>query len=169
MRIHWLRNWITTVNREERLGFSLLWLLLGCVGLSFAIPAFAVFPYLFDGEVVQGTILIAPSLDNPAAKFGPKYVVRFEYLDAAGKVHAGEGRVQSADGLRPGDPTAVRYVRSDPSRSRLDTSAWNGVPSIFFAVFGLVVVCASIMHGMIAIRRVNRHVWPTRPFQQPVG
>lgn len=163
MQFQWLGNWLVTANREERLGLSLLWLILGCISLSFAIPAFTLLPYLLDGEVVQGSVLTTPSLESPATKFGPKYVVRFEYLDASGKLHVGEGRVHSTDAVKLGDRIAVRYNRSAPSRSRLDSSVWNGIPSIFFAVFGMVVVCASIVYGISGIRGVNGHVWPARP------
>lgn len=169
MQKHMLRTWLSTANCEERLGYSFLWSVLGLGFLSFAFPALSHIPYLLDGEVVQGRVTTAPTLEKPSAKFGTKYAVRFEYKDAAGNVHFGEGRVPSANAFKLNDPVPVRYVGSDPSRSRLESSVWNGVPSFLFSLIGLAIMGASILHGIRAIRRVNSQVGSCLPTQQTDG
>ncbi len=160
-----LRTWVSFVNRAPKIGLAILWSMLGCGFLLFAFPARSNLPYLLDGKLVQATVVTAPVIDNLGGKFGPKYVVRFEYSDAAGNIHTGTGRVRSAGKLKPGDLIAVRYVRSDPSRSRLETNVWDGMPSLLFALLGLVIVVASMMYG---IGGMTRKATPNRK-SNPLG
>jgi hypothetical protein len=152
-----LKDWFSVANHEPHIGRMLLWLMLSGIWLLFTIPAASNLPFLLNAEVVSGKVVSAPLIVD-RVKFGPKYSIRFEYSDSAGKVYTGAGRVWSADELKPGDAVPVRYLRSDPSRSRLEANVWEKLPAIGFAVAGLGIAVAAIWHGITGIRRVNAKV-----------
>lgn len=150
-------RWLTTANRETRLGHAVLWSMLGCGALLFAPFASSNLMFWWDGQSVQGVVTSAPAKALHPPKFGPKYVVRYEYSDAGGNVHWGEDGVRSATNYRPGDPIAVRYLRTDAARSRLPANV-RIMPPLFIACLGLVIVVMSGWHGIGGICLVNEKV-----------
>lgn len=173
------------VNREPRLFGMLLGLLFGAMLSPFTLATVSQLPYLLAGVTVQGTVVgkqqagLRPPDGPPLAmlslfahgKGRPRYVIRYEYTDADGKRHVGEGRASFTvwKQLRPGDPVAVRYLRSNPAMSRLESAAWDFWPAIPFAVLGPVIVVGSVWHGMGGFRWVNRQVRLVRHGQAVPG
>lgn len=136
--------------------------MLGGILSLFALPAGAILPFLLNGENVQGKVTSAPALVNPP-KFGPKYVVRFQYDTRDGNTHQGAGRVRSAGAFKPGDPIPVRYLRSDPGRSRLETNIWEAAPAILFSLAGIVLIVGAIWRGVSGVRRINSQIVAAAP------
>lgn len=88
------------------------------------------------------------------------YGVRYEYLDTGGNKHAGEGRASFSawKDLKPGDPVAVRYVRSRPVRSQLESTVWEFWPTIPLGVLSVSVLGGSLYFGLPGVHWVNRQV-----------
>lgn len=62
---HTLQTWFSFINCEQSIGQSILWSMLGCILLVFAIPALAILPFLLDGELVQARVVTA--ISSPTA------------------------------------------------------------------------------------------------------
>jgi hypothetical protein len=90
----------------------------------------------------------------------PRHLVRYEYTDATGRQHEGEGRASFKEWnhATPGSPIAVRYVRSDPQQSQLASAIWDLWPALPFGLLGLVIVAGSLWRGSRGMRWANKQV-----------
>jgi hypothetical protein len=130
---------------------------LGCIGLLFAPFAYSNLKFWWNCTSAQGVVVVAPAKVPNPPKFGPKYVVLYEYSDAGGNVHRGEDKVRQATSCRAGDPIAVLYLRTDAAQSRLPANV-RIMPPLFLACFGSLVIVISAWHGIQGVCRVNKEV-----------
>jgi hypothetical protein len=177
MRYSALLLWLKYVNREPRVFAMMLGLLFGAilspVTCIVAVALASQLVFIFDGETVQATIVSKHQAGLPTAgpklsmaslfahgKGGPRYVIRYEYTDAAGNQHTGEGFVADTfwKHVKLGDPVAVRYLRSDPARNQLASDIWACLPPLLMALLDLAILAGSIRYGSKGIRWVNRQV-----------
>lgn len=164
------------INHEPRVVGMFFGLFVSAIWL--ALPGFTIWrslPFLFDVNAAPGTVLgkrvaCVPTKNNPpiammplyahGGRNGPNYMVLYEYVDTAGNKQTGEDRAshETWDNLKAGDVVAVCYRRSDPARSRLESSVWDFWPTIPFAALGVVILTGAIHYGLSGIRRVRRQV-----------
>jgi hypothetical protein len=152
--------WLAAANREQHFGEMAMLLLMGCFLLLFALPASAILPFVLEGESVEARVVQGPERrgQDQGGAFGPKFTIRYEYTDEAGTVHAGEGRVRSADACAEGDLIPVRYLRSLPAKSQLEANVRSALPTFAFVIAGVLAMSAGIWRGGLGIRSINRQV-----------
>jgi hypothetical protein len=162
--VHWsvLRLWLKRINREPRFAGMVGLLLVGAGGLFFAgLPAKLLLPFLFNGVTIQGTLV--SKHDEALRDHRPRrYFIRYEFVDAAGNRHQCEDRAPFAEwnALKPGDAVAIRYIRSEPARSRPEGIIWQDFRELLpLAILGLAMTAGAVWVGAIGICRVITKTW----------
>jgi hypothetical protein len=170
--------WLKYINREPHVAGMVVGLLFGgMLSTPFGLAFLSQRSFLLDGETVEGKVVAKQQALRPGAApawamtglfahggRGPKFYLRYEFVDAAGNRHVADGRAPFAvwTAARPGDAIAIRYVRSDPARSRLESTVWDSWPAVPVAALGGVILAASLWYGTKGIRWVKRQVWLIR-------
>ena len=137
-------------------------LLVGAGGLFFAgLPAKLLLPFLFNGVTIQGT-LVNKHDEAPRGHGARQYLVRYEFVDAPGNRHQCEDRAPFAEwsALKPGDPIAIRYIRSEPARSRPEGIIWQDFRELLpLAILGFAMTAGAVWVGATGICRVISKIW----------
>ncbi len=126
--------------------------LIACLMMSpFVFFARSYVQFMLDGERVDARIVAPPTVVR--TKFFTRYSYPLEYQDASGKHRSGAGLIRDAS-LETGDIIAMRYLRSDPARSRSESELQRLWPTTVFAVIAVFVLLASVWNGGKGIRDI---------------
>lgn len=178
--------WRKYVNREPRLGAAIVLLLIGAImspGVFLLVPRLM---FVLDGETVQAKVVakqiaVRPVAGPPVAmafplahgggRRGPRHLLRYEFVDAAGVRRTGEGAVStdSWNNARPGDALTVRYLRSDPAKNIFESEVWNFKGLIPFTLISLAAIVAALWQGAKGLRVVARQVRLVRDGEAVAG
>jgi hypothetical protein len=130
--------------------------------------------FVVTSEAVQATVLgkrqARLAVDGPrvaslgilahGGRKGPKYLVQYEFADAAGNRHQGE-RAASFEvwsRVQPGDTIPVRYDPANPGNSQIDEGIWSLLPAFALAALGLLLPVAIIACGVSRLRWIHRQI-----------
>ena len=133
-----------------------------CLGLiaCFMMSPFVYFArsnvlFMLNGERVDAQIVAPPTVVR--TKFSTRYSYPVEYQDATGNQRLGVALIRDAK-LKNGDVIPVRYLRSDPARSRSETGLWHSWPVLAFALVAFIILAASSCAGIAGFRDVVKHM-----------
>jgi hypothetical protein len=141
--------WLKYINREPRVSGMIIGLLLGTPFIMVGSWTMTErLPFVVEGETVQGKVISYQ-----------QHNLLYEYADEAGNQHKVQVSIslKSREVFNPGDPIAIRYVRSDPSRSQLASNSNRFELSCPF--IGLLIIAGSILYGGRRLLWVNGQVW----------
>ena len=139
-----LIQFLLLANQNTRIGGMCLGLI-ACLLLSpFVFFARSDVQFTLEGETVDARVVAPPTIVR--TKFSTCYSYPVEYHDASGKVRSGAGLIRDAS-LKTGDIISMRYLRSDPARSRSVDGLKRSWPTIVFALFAAFILLASIWTG----------------------
>jgi hypothetical protein len=116
--------------------------------------------YIFDGTTADAQVVnkwiaarggpvFAAVLAHGGGRRGPRYNIRYEFHDAAGQVHGGQGDIDATEWqqLAVGATVPIEYVQSDPTKNRL---AGHGSLALFL---GLTLGGAAALFGALTLIR----------------
>ncbi len=111
--------------------------------------------FILDGETVDARIIAPPMVVR--TKFFTRYSYPVEYVDASGKRRSGAGLIRDA-GRETGEIIPMRYLRSDPARSRSESGLQQSWPTLLFALIACFVLVRSVWNGAQGIRDILRQL-----------
>ncbi len=111
--------------------------------------------FILNGETVDARILGPPTVVR--TKFFMCYCYHVEYQDANGTDRSGTGLIRNAS-LKSGDLIPMRYLRSDPARSRSEDGLQRSWPTMIIALIAVFVLCASLWNGGRGIRDILKQL-----------
>jgi hypothetical protein len=150
-----LIQFLSLANRNPKIGGMCLGLI-ACLMMSpfvFFFSSYAL--YMLDGNRVDARIVASPTVVR--TKFFTGYSYPVEYQDANGKHRSGAGLVREAN-LKTGDMIPMRYLRSDPARSRSENGLQGEWPTMVFAMITFLVFMGSVWSGVRGIRDIFRQL-----------
>jgi hypothetical protein len=111
--------------------------------------------FMLDGETVDARVVAPPTVVH--TKFFTRYSYPVEYEDANGKHRSGAGLIRDAS-LKTGDIIPMRYLRSDPARSRSHSGLQQSWPTRLFALIAVFILVASVWTGGKGIRDIFKRL-----------
>lgn len=109
--------------------------------------------FMFDGELAEARVTASPTIVR--TKFATRYSYPVEYRDATGIAHLGTALLADAT-VSIGDAIPLRYLRSDPTRSRTEAGLWNSWPVLVFATIACFTFASSTYAGIKGWRDVRK-------------
>jgi hypothetical protein len=111
--------------------------------------------FMVDGETVEAHVVAPPTVVR--TKFFTRFSYPVEYDDANGKHRSGAGLVRDAN-LKTGDIIPMRYLRSDPTRSRSESGLQRSWPTRLFALIAVFILVVSVWTGGNGIRDILKQL-----------
>ncbi len=146
---------LSLANRDPRIGGMCLGLIACLLMSPFVFFAKSDVQFMLEGERVDARVVASPTVVRN--KFSTRYSYPVEYHDANGKDRLGTGLLRDAS-LKTGDIIRMRYLRSDPTRSRSEYGLQRSWPTIVFALVAAFVLVASVWNGGKGIRDILRRL-----------
>jgi hypothetical protein len=158
-----LLQFLSLANRNAKIGGMCLGLI-ACLMLSpFVLFARSDVQFMLEGERVNARVVAPPTFVR--TKFSSHYSYPVEYQDAKKTQRTGTAIIRDAS-LGTGDIISMRYLRSDPARSRSEYGLQRSWPARVFALIAVLVLLASAWNGLQGVRDILRQM-REKPIEAP--
>jgi hypothetical protein len=160
-----LLEFLSLANRNAKIGGMFLGLI-GCLMLSpFVLFARSDVQFMLEGERVNARVVALPTFVR--TKFSSYYSYPIEFQDANKAHYSGAAIIRDAS-LGTGDIIPMRYLRSNPARSRSEYGLQRSWPARVFALIAVFVLFASVWNGMQGVRDILRQL-REKPIEAPAA
>lgn len=153
-----LSHFLSLVNRNPRICGMCLGLVAFLMMAPFVYFAKSNVQFLLDGQIVEARIVAQPAAVR--SRFSTTYRYPVEYRDINGTHHLGRAFIRDAN-HKNGDIILMRYLRSDPARSRSETDIQNSWPVLVLALIAFVILASSLHAGFTGFRDILKQIRPS--------